>query len=138
MMFEEQDCINCGVRFGVPVGFTQHRMNDKRSFYCPNGHSMSYRQSDADVLRQERDRLKQQMAYKEEQIAAERRMREAAERSASAYKGQTTRLKKRASAGICPCCNRSFENLRRHMATKHPDVLKEDPALKVIQGGVAG
>jgi hypothetical protein len=23
--------------------------------------------------------------------------------------------------GVCPCCNRTFQNLARHMAGKHPD-----------------
>lgn len=32
-------------------------------------------------------------------------------------KAQTTRVKN----GVCPCCNRSFQNLKRHMNTKHPN-----------------
>ena len=27
-----------------------------------------------------------------------------------------------AKAGTCPCCNRTFTNLARHMASKHKDV----------------
>lgn len=34
---------------------------------------------------------------------------------------EAQRLKKRVAAGVCPCCTRSFQNLRRHMATKHPE-----------------
>ena len=30
------------------------------------------------------------------------------------------------SGGACPCCNRSFENLARHMATKHKDYVKRE------------
>lgn len=37
----------------------------------------------------------------------------------------TTRAKKRAATGTCPCCGRSFVQLRRHMAAKHPDHLAE-------------
>tara|TARA_Y100000310_G_scaffold338946_1_gene430083 strand:- start:1163 stop:1354 length:192 start_codon:yes stop_codon:yes gene_type:complete len=47
--------------------------------------------------------------------------RDAAEKTASTYKGQVTKLKNRAKAGVCPCCNRTFQNLSRHMETKHPD-----------------
>jgi hypothetical protein len=32
-----------------------------------------------------------------------------------------TRIKKRVAAGVCPCCNRSFKDLARHMAGQHPD-----------------
>ena len=28
---------------------------------------------------------------------------------------------KRIHKGVCPCCNRSFTNLKRHMETKHPE-----------------
>lgn len=42
-----------------------------------------------------------------------------------AQKGQNTRLKKRIAAGVCPCCNRSFANLREHMAGQHPDFTGE-------------
>lgn len=44
----------------------------------------------------------------------------------NAYKGNVTKLKKRASAGLCPCCNRHFTNLQRHIASKHPDINKEE------------
>lgn len=29
--------------------------------------------------------------------------------------------KKRASAGVCPCCNRTVSQMARHMQAKHPD-----------------
>lgn len=123
--YEDQDCPACGVRFGVPTGYTANRRKDKRSFWCPNGHSMSYTESEADRLRRERDRLQQQLALKDDEIRWQREIREAAERSASARKGQITKLKKRAAAGVCPCCNRSFENLRRHMDSQHPGFAAE-------------
>lgn len=54
--------------------------------------------------------------------------KEAAERRVSAAKGQVTKLKNRTAAGVCPCCTRSFENLKRHMATKHPAFTDEPQA----------
>ena len=35
--------------------------------------------------------------------------------------GQTTKLKNRIGHGVCPCCKRTFQQLQRHMQTKHPD-----------------
>ena len=29
---------------------------------------------------------------------------------------------KRVHNGVCPCCNRSFQNLQKHMKTKHPEI----------------
>lgn len=32
-------------------------------------------------------------------------------------------IKKRVQGGACPCCNRHFVQLERHMATKHPEIV---------------
>lgn len=123
-----QDCCTCFMRFAVPKSFDAARRKDGKSFFCPAGHSQSYTDSENDRIRRERDRLKQEAARLEENAARERQLREAAERSASARKGQITRLKNRAAAGVCPCCNRSFENLRNHMSAKHPGFVAEEVA----------
>ena len=127
MMFEDQDCITCFMQFRVPQGFTAARRRDGRSFYCPNGHSMSYPlgESEADKLRRERDRLVQRMAEKDDTIHALEASRARAERKASAARGHVTKIKKRAANGVCPCCNRTFADLARHMGTKHPGYVSE-------------
>lgn len=45
---------------------------------------------------------------------------------ASYARGQLTKLKRRVSNGVCPCCNRSFADLHRHMTEKHPDYLTSE------------
>lgn len=117
--YEDQDCITCFVKFGVPHGFTARRREDKKSFYCPNGHSMSYTESEADRLRLERDRLKQQTARLLDEALDARAEADVERRRAAAARGQVTKLRKRAANGVCPCCNRTFVNLQRHMASKH-------------------
>lgn len=123
-----QECCACFIRFAVPKSFDIARRKDGNRFFCPVGHSQSYTESENDRIRRERDRLKQEAARLEEVATSERQLREAAERSASARKGQITRLKNRAAAGVCPCCNRSFENLKNHMSTKHPGFAAEEVA----------
>jgi hypothetical protein len=44
---------------------------------------------------------------------------EGAQASARAYKGHNTRIKNRIKNGVCPFCNRSFADVRAHMASKH-------------------
>jgi hypothetical protein len=122
------DCAACAMTFGLTADFIQRRRNDGANFYCPNGHTNHYRENEQDRIRQERDRLKQQTAQYEDWLKEERERRETAERSASARKGQITRMKNRAAAGVCPCCSRSFENHRRHMSTKHPSYKAEEVA----------
>lgn len=120
-------CGQCGIAFCVPVGWYQHRCRSHETFWCPNGHPRAFKgQSEEEALRLERDRLKQQQAHYEDRLRAEREHREAAERRASAARGQVTKLKKRAAAGVCPCCNRQFVDLQRHMSTKHAGFLAEE------------
>jgi chromosome segregation ATPase len=112
-------------------------VRSEANFYCPHGHQQHYTlgPSEEDRLRQERDRLKQRLAQKDDEIAAacrtidaEREKRDHERRRVSAAKGQITKLKRRASAGICPCCTRHFTDLERHMASKHPDFTKQPDA----------
>jgi hypothetical protein len=117
---------NCKAQFVLPNAlFVSAKACEKIMFYCPYGHVQHF-SSPADVareeqLRRERDLLKQRIAEKDDEIIAERNGRLQAERNTAAQRGQVTRLKNRAKAGMCPCCNRHFINLERHMASKHAD-----------------
>ena len=50
-------------------------------------------------------------------------------RRARAFKGQATKLRKKAQAGVCIVagCTRTFTNQARHMQTEHPD-FEPDPS----------
>lgn len=118
---ENVSCCNCGIVFGVPDAYVNARRADKAGFFCPNGHRLSFTESEADRLRRERDRLQQQLAQRDDEIRRQKSLREITERKVSAAKGQVTKLKRRAQAGLCPCCNRTFSNMAAHMKTKHPE-----------------
>ncbi|WP_127524014.1 hypothetical protein [Mesorhizobium sp. Z1-4] len=121
-------CGNCGVWHAIPKMMFDTCVEEGGFWQCPNGHSRGYREGrrDREAVRRERDQLKQRLAQKDDEITRQRELREAAERSASARKGQITKLKKRATAGLCPCCNRSFQNLHRHMTSQHPKYMAEE------------
>jgi hypothetical protein len=119
---------SCGVLFAMTEEFVRERRKDHALWYCPNGHSQRYSgQSTEEKLKAQLDEERRQRQMAEQRVARwQDEAREAEERAkhernrANGYKGHATRITKRAKAGVCPCCNRSFENLRRHMATKHP------------------
>jgi len=91
-----------------------------RKFYCAEcGKVQVYGYGERQRLEHENKRLEQERNRARNQAAAERR-------SKNAIKGHHTRTKKRVAAGVCPCCNRSFENLGRHMKHQHPDYLEAD------------
>lgn len=122
MMIEEQmihqQCVGCAMHWMQPKFFDDQRRRDKKDFYCPNGHAQAYRESEADVLRRERDRLQQRLAQKDDEIRDLEGRRRAA-------LGQVTKLRKRVGNGVCPCCTRSFANVERHMRMKHPEFKAE-------------
>lgn len=129
-------CCECASAMWLPqeLNDSAQKARGVIRFYCAYGHVQVYGkgESEADQLRRERDRLAQRIAEKDDAISRERELREAAERSASALRGQVTRIKNRVGNGVCPCCNRSFTDLSRHMHTKHPEyaidnVVRLDP-----------
>lgn len=127
-----ETCCECKTPFMMSDEVHAVALNrrEKFQFYCPNGHNQHYvtGESETDKLRRERDRLKQDAARLSEEAHAAEMARQAAERRASAARGQVTKLKRRAANGICPCCNRSFANLQRHMASQHPGFISEPTA----------
>jgi hypothetical protein len=61
----------------------------------------------------------------EKQLASEQQARRWVEQrleAEAAEHAKTARKLSRVSAGVCPCCNRTFQNVARHMKTKHPDI----------------
>lgn len=107
-------CCVCGVVFAMPVDLLRRHREQGSSFYCPNGHSLSYAKSEVQRLRDQLDRASARTKHLEDQ-------REASERSNSALRGVITKQRQRAAAGVCPCCHRTFQQLARHMGNKHPD-----------------
>ncbi len=110
-----ENCCACGVLFAMDAEFRRQRQRDHRLLYCPAGHQQHYTgQPTEQQLRQRAERLEQQLASRDEDLRAERV-------SHAATKGQLTRVRKRVGNGVCPCCNRTFQQLSRHMSTQHPE-----------------
>ncbi len=110
-----EECFTCGMPFGVTVETQAKLLKSRKVFYCPRGHAQNYiGKNEEEKLREELRREKVERRAAEEIIKAERR-------SKRNIKGQLTKLKKRVANGVCPCCNRTFANLHRHISRQHPD-----------------
>jgi hypothetical protein len=122
-------CCSCGVDFAFPEDLRQKFLNDRdRWFYCPNGHRQHYTgKTEAEKLREQLEAERRRVAYREEQIEAEREAREHAEAQARGYKGAMVQARKRSAKGVCPApgCKRSFVDVAKHVATKHPDLVDQ-------------
>jgi hypothetical protein len=108
-------CYKCHIPFGLPEDFETRARRTHETFYCPNGHGQAWTgTSDLEQARQRARSLETRLTHVKDQL-------EATERSLIGHKAAKTRLKNRIAAGVCPCCNRQFQNLHRHMTGQHPD-----------------
>lgn len=118
-------CWKCKSDLWLPQSLNEaaNHARGRISFWCPYGHEAvkADGETEENKLRRERDRLAQQIAQRDDEIRHQKELLNEAEKKRVALSGQINKLNKRVSAGVCPCCTRSFQNLRRHISMKHPD-----------------
>lgn len=110
-------CASCRMVYAIPASLVSSaraypgNKPNGWTLCCPLGHEWHYTgPSVTEKLAEERRRLQ-----------ATRDLLEHEQRSHAATRGHLTRQKRRAAAGTCPCCDRTFQQLARHMESKHPD-----------------
>lgn len=104
----------CGVPFALNDEFIRQRREDHKTWYCPNGHSRYYpRENETEKAKAAVRWLERQLANRDEDLRA-------AKVAHAVTKGKLTKTRNRVAKGVCPCCNRSFASLQRHMAGQHP------------------
>ncbi len=109
------DCVVCGGTYALNEAYRAKREQDGQSWHCPYcDKSIGYHESETKRLTKElaaekarHDQTRAALADEQRQLVRERKA--------------AKRLKTRASKGVCPCCNRYFVKLHRHMETKHPE-----------------
>lgn len=110
-----------------PVWFTlesyQTYKRNGKEWFCLHGHGQVFvaGKTDAEKLQEQLDAERRRRQSAEQNIAYWQDEAKREKHRANGYKGHATRITKRAKAGVCPCCNRHFVALERHMASKHPD-----------------
>ena len=114
----------CGIPFAIPENLYDWMQRRKdNGCKCPMGHSMVFSNTLEEQLEENKRRLNQAV----QREASTRSLLREEERSHAATRGHLTRAKKqvhRADNGVCPHCNRTFQNLQRHVKTKHPEVVQ--------------
>lgn len=110
-------CCVCYIEFGIPDAMHKRARelgNFKIKFYCPVGHEQGFGESEIDKERRARQRAEQEQARLADEAAQAKRKLATTEKVLASHK-------KRAAAGVCPCCNRTVSQMARHMKTQHPD-----------------
>lgn len=122
-------CPDCFITFAIPQRMHEEAVRRTRasqektlSFCCPNGHQLSYPGLN------EEQRLREQLQHERDRSGFLSHQLDQTEARRVAQKAATTRARNerdkviaRIKNGVCPCCNRSFKNVRRHMASQHPE-----------------
>jgi ssDNA-binding Zn-finger/Zn-ribbon topoisomerase 1 len=117
-------CPSCGVKYAMPQVMRDNKESVGGSWFCVNGHSLTYTETEIKRLRRELEQKRLEVVRQQENYFAEQRRHERTTK-------QLRSLKKRTAAGVCPCCKRSFSQLARHMHTKHAEFVKKNGLPKV-------
>jgi len=104
----------CGHWVAIPDERWEHLRATGEHFYCPYGHSATYADNEVARLRKELDAVKQDRLRAVESAGKARRELDGA-------LVEIGKLHKRVQGGVCPYCKRTFRQVQRHMANKHPE-----------------
>jgi hypothetical protein len=121
-------CGVCSIRFAMPDDLMTRCRERGDGFWCPSGHRLVFITTEAEKLRRELAREVDRTKSARDDANRYRIQRIRVEHQLRSVKGHQTRLKKRISAGVCPCCTRTFQNVARHMESQHPDYVASTPA----------
>jgi hypothetical protein len=123
------DCPTCGITYAIPESLERAARTHKGDrpngwkLCCPLGHTWWYVgktevERQTEIVAYHRDRAGR-LAHERDQAKAEARGQKAAK---TRIRNERDRERRRVVAGVCPAgCNRTFKDLARHMAAKHPE-----------------
>lgn len=113
--FTKIDCGRCGASYAINEKYRAERKEKGGYWHCPYCQcSWGYGDSTNAQLQRALEEKQRLLTAAKCETLRERQLKEDLERK-----------QRRVARGVCPCCNRSFENLQRHMKTKHKELLKK-------------
>ena len=112
-------CGECGGVYAINSRYHEQKREQGGFWNCP------YCRCGWGFGESDNDRLKKQLKNTQKQLEWAQQDVKNAENRERGQKAAKTRIKNRIAKGVCPCCNRSFANLQKHMQTKHPDYANE-------------
>jgi len=122
------NCGSCGGTYAINERRRQQCHEEGSGWTCPYCKAAwgYFNNNENARLKKDLENERKRKEWAEQATIREREKRIAAEHRERAQKAAKTRIKNRVGKGVCPCCARSFENLQRHMATRHPEFGQED------------
>ena len=109
------ECHQCHCLYGMSKDlYDRARDNSGVEFFCSNGHGAIFCETKVQRLTKELECVKESAEARLRELESTRKINQC-------LRGVVTRTKNRIKKGVCPCCNRYFKNVHRHMLSKHPD-----------------
>lgn len=109
-----EDCCICGAAIALSPSQKPLLRKNHTTFYCPNGHHNYWPQET------EEERLRKELSLTQERVNRLRAEADGLLTALAKTKKEKTALVKRIGAGVCPHCHRTFQQVARHIASKHP------------------
>ena len=129
VVLTEINCGKCGGTYAINERYRQEKEQVGDCWNCPYcqcGWGYANNGENARLKRElAAETKRKEWAEQDAKLARDRAAR--VEHSARATRGHLTRVKRRVAAGVCPCCNRTFKQLARHMSAKHPAYAEQSP-----------
>lgn len=114
----KMDCGRCGAVYAINEWFRKCKEQYGGGWNCPYcGSAVGYSETEVQRLERALEAKRRREANLEADLKS----------AIDKLNGQlavTARMKNRIAKGVCPCCKRSFVDLRKHMACKHKDFVK--------------
>jgi len=115
-------CTRCGLLYALPealIDAARKKGNGEITWRCPNNSCSA--ENWGYHGKSEVEKAKEEAKWQRDRAARLSVDLDQTKASLRSQKGATTKAKKRHAAALCPCCNRSFVQLQRHMASQHPN-----------------
>lgn len=116
VIFETIVCCECKVPFMVTSNHRKRLVEDKTTFFCPNGHRQSYCKNNCDI---EKEKLNAEIAKTKKQLESVRELNSSLLDDREELKQTVRELRKKE----CPSCGKKYIDLKTHMRKAHNRIL---------------
>lgn len=120
------ECGECGCVFGISEQKYKRCKELGEGWHCPNGHSRVFSKPHNSELKEEVERLRRRTLNLEATVDIKNQTIIQLNYSTRALKAAKTKIVNRVKNGVCPCCNRTFQNLKNHFKSKHPELFEKN------------
>jgi hypothetical protein len=109
-------CGSCAGTMALNARWLECKRKESGGYTCPYcNQQRGWWKSEAEKLREELDRKSNELTSAKSEALRLTHQRDEEIKA----RLEAERKLKRVDKGVCPCCNRTFKNLARHMAVKH-------------------